>query len=422
MAKKDLTRRNFIGTTVAGIAGAAVSMNSVSAMPVSINSEISNHRSRKSGMQYRRLGRTNLMISEMILGCASGLRSRQLGEVLFNRYREQLPNIVSELLDRGGNAVSTSSSYHNTEELLGNALKGRRQKAFIFTSSEVNLDVKGVIASCERSLNLFQTDYIDGYFCHSGWSESFYEAAIKLKEQGKIRFIGESEHKPEKHVQRMEADEIDFFLQPYNYMNLAKWTEKLDGRSAEDLFVLAKKKDVGVLSIKPFSGHFIPNWAKNSTDPMVQDLLDDLKEFGKKNLYQALLLWVLQNPNVGAAVCGFNEPQDVVEDYEGYIEGKLTSFQEDLLKRYYTLATRDYCRLCETCVPTCPKGIPIPDIQRFRMYYKNYGHTEDAREYYAALDPSRRASACDACGVCESKCPSGVAIINCLQDAHKLLA
>ena len=82
----------------------------------------------------------------------------------------------------------------------------------------------------------------------------------------------------------------------------------------------------------------------------------------------------------------------------------------------------DYCRLCETCVPTCPKGIPIPDVQRFRMYYKNYGHTQDAREYYAALNPARNASACDACGVCEASCPSGVAIINNLKDAHKLLA
>ena len=205
-------------------------------------------------------------------------------------------------------------------------------------------------------------------------------------------------------------------------MSLAKWTEKLDGRSAEDLFVLARKKDIGVMTIKPFSGHFIPNWAKNSTDPMVQNMLDDLNKFGKKNLYQAMLLWILQNPNINAVVCGFNEPQDVVEDYEGYLGGKLTAFQEDLLKRYYTLATNDYCRLCETCLAACPKGIPIPDIQRFRMYYKNYGHTLDAREYYAALDPERCASACDGCGACEAACPSGVAIINSLQDAHKLLA
>src|SRR5665648_118016 len=417
MARKKLTRQLFIGTAAAGIAGAAVTINSPEAFASSPNADPDNIASKKSGMQYRRLGRTNLMISEMILGCASGLRSQQLGPVLFNRYRELLPNIVSELLDRGGNAVATSSTYHDTEELLGNALKGRRQKAFIFTSAEPRENAESVITSCERSLKRFQTDYLDGYFCHGGWSEPFYESAKKLQEQGKIRFIGQSAHKPENHVQRIEANELDFFLQPYNYMSLAKWTERLDGRSAEDLFKLARQKDIGVMVIKPFSGHFIPNWAKNTTDPMVQNMLDDLKKYGKKNLYQALLLWVLQNPNISSAVCGFNEPQDVVEDYEGYLGGKLTTFHEDLLKRYYTLATRDYCRLCETCVPTCPKGIPIPDIQRFRMYSKNYGHHLDAHEYYAALNPARNASACDACGVCEASCPSGVAIINNLKDA-----
>ncbi len=421
MARKNLTRRLFIGTTAAGLAGAAVSIKTTDAFAGTPDKK-TGIQSKRSGMQYRRLGRTNLMISEMILGCASGLRSNQLGPVLFNRYREQLGNIVSALLDRGGNAVATSSTYHDTEELLGNALKGRRQKAFIFTSAEPREDAKSVISSCERSLKRFQTDYLDGYFCHGGWSEPFYESAKKLQEQGKIRYIGQSAHKPDMHVQRIEADQIDFFMQPYNYMSLAKWTEKLDGKSAEDLFDLAKKKDIGVLTIKPFSGHFIPNWAKNSTDSMVKNMLEDLDRFGKKNLYQALLLWVLQNPNVTAAVCGFNEPQDVVEDYDGYSGGKLTSFQEDLLKRYYTLATRDYCRLCETCVPVCPKGIPIPDIQRFRMYYKNYGHTQDAREYYAALDPARCGSACDGCGACEAACPSGVAIIQNLADAHMVLA
>jgi predicted aldo/keto reductase-like oxidoreductase len=419
MSRKNLTRRGFIGTATAGIAGAAISIRNAGAVTPTDDPGIVQG---KTGMKYRRLGRTNLMISEMILGCASGLRSQQLGPVLFNRYREQLGNIVGELFDRGGNAVATSSSYHDTEELLGKALVGKRKNAIIVTSSPPLKDPAEVIKSCERSLVRFQTDYIDCYFCHGGWSEAFYEGAKKCQEQGKIRFIGQSAHKPDMHVQRIEANQIDFFMQPYNYMSLAKWTEKLDGKSAEDLFVLAKKKDIGVLTIKPFSGHFIPNWAKNSTDPMVKNMLSDLQSFGKKNLYQALLLWVLQNQNISAAVCGFNEPQDVVEDFEGYLGGKLSSFQHDLLKRYYALATNDYCRLCETCVPVCPKGIPIPDINRFRMYYKNYGHQLDAKEYYSRLDPSRCGSACDGCGKCEAACPSGVAIINSIREAHELLA
>ena len=420
--RKKLTRRNFIETAAVGFAGAAVSIgtpDTLAEIP-GLNAGI---RKSKTGMNYRRLGRTNLMISEMILGCASGLRSQQLGPILFNRYREQLPNIVSELLDRGGNAVATSSSYHDTEELLGKALIGRRQKAFIFTSAPPLEDAKSVIASCERSLIRFQTDHIDGYFCHGGWSAPFYEGAKKLQEQGKINFIGQSAHKPENHVVRIEANEVDFIFQPYNYMNLAKWTEKLDGRSAEDLFELCKMKDVGVLAIKPFSGHFIPNWAKNSTDPMVQDLLDDLKKFGKKNLYQALLLWVLQNPNINAAICGFNEPQDVVEDYEGYLGGKLTAFHEDLLKRYYTLghqrllpSVRNLCALLSQRYPHSGHSAYSNVLSKTMAISSMPANTM----LLSIL--SKHATSCDGCGACEAACPSGVSIIKNMEDAHKLLA
>ena len=412
-----VSRRDFLKTSV--MAGAAASIGSLNAL--ASKPEGNNTSKIENGMRYRRFGRTGLMLSEVGLGCASGLRSRQLGDELFNRWREQIPAIVDTLLDRGGNVFATGSGYHDTEEILGRALKGKRQKAYIFTSAEPKEDAKSVIASCERSLMRFQTDYIDGYFCHNGWSEGFEESSKKLQEQGKIRFIGQSLHVPGKHVEKIQQNLVDFIFQPYNYMSLAKWTEKIDTPGIEELFSLAKMKDIGVLVMKPMSGHYIPNWARQTTDPMVQTFLNDLKNFGTKNLYQAFLLWVLQNKNVTSAVIGMNETQDVVENCDA-IYGQFTSMHQELLERYTALATNDYCRLCETCIPSCPKGIPIPDIQRFRMYYKNYGHSLDAREYYSGIAPSRCASSCDSCGACEAICPNGVSIINNLKDAHILLA
>jgi len=410
-----VSRRDFIKTSV--VAGAAVSIGSFDDLADSSGNRIEI----KNGMKYRRFGRTELMLSEIGFGCASGLRSRQLGEVLFNRWREQIPTIVDTLLERGGNVIATGSGYHDTEELLGKALKGKRNKAYIFTSAEPKEDAKSVIASCERSLTLFQTDHIDGYFCHNGWSEGFQESAAKLKEQGKIRFIGQSCHVPERHVEKIHENLVDFIFQPYNYMSLAKWTEKIDTPGIEELFLLANKRDIGVLVMKPMSGHYIPNWAGQTTDPMVQAFMKDLESLGTKNLYQAFLLWILQNKNVTSAVVGMNETQDVIVDCDAIL-GKFTAMHEALLKKYSVLATKDYCRLCETCITSCPKGIPIPDIQRFRMYYRNYGHQVDAREYYSAINPVCRASACDSCGACEAICPNGVAIMKNLVDAHQLLA
>jgi len=401
-----ISRRRFLGTTTAAAVGLLA--ESRAGQPA-------------KAMKYRRLGRTNLQVSEIGLGCASGLRSQQLGPELFNRYREELPAIVQKLLDRGGNFVSTSASYHDTEEILGRALKGRRNEALIFTATSPKRDVKTIMAACERSLERFQTDVIDGYFGHGGWSDAFGEAAQKLKQQGKIRFVGMSCHVPEEHRVRVEAGVVDFILQPYNYMNLAKWTEQTDRVGTEQLFELCKKKDVGVMVIKPMTGHFIPNWAKQTNDPKVAGLLKELKAQGTENLYQAFLMWVLKNRNVSCAIVGMNTAQDVVEDCAAVTQ-KFRASHERLLEQYAALATGDYCRMCETCLTVCPAQVRVPDIFRFRMYYQNYGHRRDARELYASLARHQQATACTECGRCENVCPGHLSIVPKLKAAHALLA
>ncbi len=406
---QPVTRRQFLERGSAAAVGAAIS----AAAPAEAGTQ-------NGDMKYRRFGATGLMVSEIGLGCATGLKSEVLGEFLFNRYREQLPAIVDRLFERGGNFVATSQSYHDTEEILGRALKGRRKDAIIFTATGKRT-AKDVVAACELSLKNFQTDYIDCYFSHGEWRDEFHEAAQTLKQQGKIRFAGMSCHVPAKHRPHVEAGEVDFVFQPYNYMALAKWTEKIDLPGIEDLFVLCKQKDVGVICMKPMTGHFIPNWAKETSEPKVAQLMQELRKLGSENLYQAFLMWVLKNPNVCCAAVGMTTPHEVVENCAA-VGKNLTAAHYRLLDLYAAAATSDYCRMCETCMPSCPRGVAIADILRYRMYFKNYGHQADARECYAALPADRNAAACSACRKCEQACPNRLAIVEKLREAHALLA
>ena len=101
---------------------------------------------------------------------------------------------------------------------------------------------------------------------------------------------------------------------------------------------------------------------------------------------------------------------------------EFSALHRRLLEHYAAAATNDYCRMCETCLPRCPQGVAVADILRFRMYYKNYGHREDARELYAGLPAARQVSACSGCGWCEPACPNKLAIVEKLREAHGLLA
>lgn len=408
----SLTRRHFLEQSSAAALGAAFVAQAAGAPAASPS----------TGMRYRRFGRTNLTVSEIGLGCATGLKSRMLGPEGFNRYREELPAILHKLLDLGGNFVATGRGYHDTEEILGNAMKGRRQDVIIFTAPDPpRNDVPTIIKCCEESLGHFHTDCIDCYFSHGRWSEAFYEAAMKLREQGKIRFIGLSGHVPAEHRACVEAGKLDFVFQPYNYMALAKWTEKFDRNDVEGLFAYCQQQDVGVISMKPMTGHFVPNWAKDMSNPLVARLMAELKQFGAEHLYQAMLMWVLKNPHVCCAAVGMSTVNDAVEDCAA-VGQRLTQRHEELLELYAAAASGDYCRMCETCISSCPAGIRIPDVMRYRMYYKNYGHRDDARELYAAVPAERRVTACTQCGACQQACPNRLAIIDKLQEAHRLLA
>lgn len=410
---KAVTRRQFLEYTGAAIVGAGLSKPSFAG-------SAETHIKPQTGMRYRRLGRTNLMISEVGVGCASMSLSRTLGPFLFEKWLRERGDVINKLLDLGGNFVSTTPYYHNTVELLGKAVKGRRDEVYLAIGIYCGPEQK-MRAHLEQALKDLQTDVIDLGFSYGNGDDESFAVWRKFKQEGKVRFIGMSGHDPRKHEWAIRKGCVDWIHMPYNRLSRIKQGPG-DLPGAERLFELAKANDIGVISIKPMTGNFIPNWAKEAANPEIQEIMKKLKDYGPSNLYQAMLRWILGNPNVTACAVGMDTVQQVVENCEAVRTRKLTARQNELLDMYAGIADKDYCRMCETCSQFCPRGIAIADILRFRMYYKNYGLRDYAISLYNELADCQKVRQCDGCRLCERNCPNQLAVVEKLQETASILA
>ncbi len=375
----------------------------------------------ETGMKYRRFGRTNIMVSEIGLGCASLSLSRTLGRFLFEKWRREKGDVVNKLLDLGGNLVTTAPSYHNTQELLGEALKGRRDEFYFAISLEQGSE-KEMRDMIDNSLELLQTDHIDFSFSDGFGTHESFGIMKKIQEEGLINFIGMSGHNPRNHEWAIRNGYVDFLMKPYNRLSMIKQGSN-DPVGTDRLFALAKERDVGVLAIKTMTGNFIPYWANETHDPEIQEIQNKLRKYGPDNLYQALIRWNLGNPNVTCCAIGMDRVQQVIDNVEAVTtRDQFTSdIQDDIMEQYASIADKDYCRLCAECIPACPKNIPIPDLLRYRLYHNNYKQVSLAKNLYNQLPGGIKASACDSCGKCEDVCPYDLKIINKIFEAHASL-
>ena len=149
-------------------------------------------------MQYRKLGRTGLNVSCMGLG--GGGHSR-LGMAKEKSEQDSI-DIIRHAFDQGVNFFDTAEAY-GTEPLLGKALSVYQRDQYILSSKKAlwsEVDEQAVINSLERTLKQLGTDYIDIYHLHGVTPDRYpkametaYPALVKLKEQGKIRFLGITE-------------------------------------------------------------------------------------------------------------------------------------------------------------------------------------------------------------------------------------
>jgi predicted aldo/keto reductase-like oxidoreductase len=296
---------------------------------------------------------------------------------------------------------------------MGRAMKGRRDQMFVatkFCTPQGHLpagsSVQAYIDVLEGSLRRLQTDHVDLVHIHSCdeidrlMDPNAHEAFDRLRQQGKVRFLGVSTHTPNlSRVARtaLASGRFDVMMLAYHH---GIWAD-LDGIIAD-----AAARDVGIVAMKTLKGARHQN---------LTDFRADAASYA-----QAAFRWVLSNPDVGCLVVSFSKPEHV-DEYLYASGGRLTREDVAVLGRYDERIAGTYCHPhCGACLSACPERLAVNDVLRYRMYFEDYGREKEAMRLYAALE--RDASRCAGCPApCEAHCPLDIPIRTRMLGADALL-
>lgn len=317
-------------------------------------------------MEYRQLGRSGLKVPVLSLGTGTFGGTTDFFKPWGNTGVVEATRLVDLCLDAGVNFFDTADIYDAglAEEILGQAIKGRRDDLLIATKATFTMGTgpnqKGssryhLIRACEASLKRLGTDHIDLYFMHAfdalTPAEETLRALDDLVTSGKIRYIGASNFSGW-HLMKSLATSEKYGLARYV---VYQGYYSLIGRDYEwELMPLGLDQGVGTMVWSPLGwgrltgkirrGQPLPEGrlqqgGARGGPPVedeylyrVVDALDQVAEETGKSVAQVALNWLLQRPGIVNLVIGARNEQQLKENL-GAVGWNLTSEQVALLDR-----------------------------------------------------------------------------------------
>jgi len=430
--QNGLNRRQFIGRSLTGAAGAGLATGGVFGVAAAPEDDAPRIR------QYRPLGRTGFQASDIGSGGPTD------------------PHILRAVLDAGVNYIDTAESYGrgNSEEIVGEVLKNRnRKKYFITTKLHVEKEpgkqeILDRFAKCRERL---QTGYVDCLMMHGAPNtrqvkmESFHEAVRQLKADGQLRFAGLSNHGPRDRENYEPMDTVllaaaedgrfDVMLLVYNFVQREQGERVLRACREKNIgATLMKTNPVGkylgvqeeIRSIED-QGRPVPDSYEQALKRYEAEMesaqaflrAGNLRE--PEEIRDAAIRFVLKNEAVSSVCIRFSN-FDVVDAHLRLSGSELTGKDDKKLSLFRERCGRLYCRhACGECEASCPRGVPVNTIMRYDHYFQAQQREKEAMAKYAAL-PGEGAAACrDCAGDCQRACPHGVLIQAMLDLAHRRL-
>ena len=235
---------------------------------------------------------------------------------------------VQTALDCGMTFIDTAEGYQTSESVLGKALRKRRHEVVLATklsgSDHSETHMRNAI---ENSLTVLGTDYIDLYQLHSPQShwpiEETMGGLLRLKEEGKIRYIGISNYSPDQTQEVMSHGPVQSSQPRYNMIFRHDEENTLKFCLDSDIgviphSVLAK----GLLGGRYKPGDTFPadderrlfNFFRGKLFEQIYDVTTKLDEWAHdrgRDIVQLAVAWVIAHPAVTSAIVGMKDPEQV---------------------------------------------------------------------------------------------------------------
>lgn len=248
---------------------------------------------------------------------------------------------IHAALDNGINWIDTAAVYGfgHSEEIVGKALKGIREKVFIATKCGLvndgsgnavnNLEPKSIRREIEGSLKRLQTDYVDLYQIHKPDPkvpvEDSWGTMVELKKEGKAKYIGVSTYDVSLLERCMKVEQVQSLQPPYSML-------KRDYDA--EILPYCLKNDIGVVAYSPMQAGLLTgkfdltklaedDWrrkAKMFSEPFLTNALNfveklrPIAERYNKSVGNLAVAWVLKNPAVTSAIVGARNVRQTLEN------------------------------------------------------------------------------------------------------------
>jgi len=318
-------------------------------------------------MEKIRLGRTNLIVTKLGWG---GIPIQRTEEA-------QAVSVIRAVVDMGVDLLDTARGYTNSERKVGLALKGIDKPVILSSKSPERTDK--IYGQVHESLKQLQVKKIQIYHLHNVSKFEDYEKVMapggayeglkRARDEGLIDHIGLTSHSLNVLERVLEENHFEVVMTCYSF---------LEPEAAKKVLPLARAKDVGVLTMKPFSGGVI-------------------EEAGPA------LRFVLSTPGI-VPIPGSETVERARDNWRVFSGSlphhKLTEEDQARIKLVREEFNRQFCRRCDYCQP-CSQNINIQMAMGIKSIVKRFPH----EELGWIKDIIAKARNCSECGDCLPRCP-----------------